>query len=368
MARKKGLVPIRCEIAATAGKLFEMAGLSPEKCSKDQREVLAAFAFGFALTPHEEKFEQLGEVEALGDVSALATGLLLDVFRFSLKEAAELTFPLVDASAPLSTNRAINLVIQRGVTAYGQWQDGRIDLVRKNLKEILETVKTFPRPEHQPEALFSTDPKYSLRETREKLYAKHLGKLWEVNREIVEHKPQVDVYVLDPECDEIPYKMVTGGMSDYPMKVPEGVPFRRTELVLYVKKPKPFYYDLLRHLAHIPHDQEMWYAHGTSMPNGPSDDEARPIFEGSELDCFLFLDSIVEEDENLHEKLVLEGDPVNLLWVIPITSVECRFANRRSKDGDSWMGLREFLDILERKHHPVVLEEMRKSYVRRKLK
>src|SRR5437899_714396 len=131
MARKKDLGPIRREIAATAGKLFEMTGISPEKCSKDQREVLAAFAFGFALTPHVEKF-------------------------------------------------------------------------------------------------------------------KHLGKLWEVNREIVEHKPQVDVYVLDPECDEIPYKMVTGGMSDYPMKVPEGVPFRRTELVLYVKKPKPFYYDLLR--------------------------------------------------------------------------------------------------------------------------
>jgi hypothetical protein len=108
-------------------------------------------------------------------------------------------------------------------------------------------------------------------------------------------------------------------------------------------------------LARIPHDQQGWVAAGTTMNNGQP---PQPLFPGSALDHLLFLPSLIDPDNTLPEQLVLDGDPVGLLWIVPITAAECAFIQQKD--------VNEFLGVLERKQHPFVLAEGRKSYVRRK--
>jgi hypothetical protein len=150
------------------------------------------------------------------------------------------------------------------------------------------------------------------------------------------------------------YTLVTGGMSDAPMRVPKGTPFRRGELLLYVAEPTEQHVNLLRWLAGLPHIQKTtWYGFGTTMTNGRP---PRPIFDDSVLDCFLFLEPVVGRDNTLHEKLEVDDDPVALLWVVPITNAECQYILDRD--------LSDFLNLLDKKEHPFVLDEGRRSYVR----
>src|SRR5262245_53972354 len=200
-----------------------------------------------------------------------------------------------------------------------------------------------------------------LAKARENVYPKFFGSNWTVDREEDPDGPAIDVYVFEPGEDGRGkerdfYTLVTGGMSDKRMRVPKEVEFRRAELVLYVEKPTDEQIGLLRWLARLPLVQEgTWYSPGTTMTNG---NPPRPIFDDSDLCCYLFLEPVVGRDNKLHEKLDVDGDPVALLWVVPITEAECQYILDRSPD--------DFLDLLDRKKHPFVLDEGRRSYVRAK--
>ena len=194
---------------------------------------------------------------------------------------------------------------------------------------------------------------------REEVYEECFGNKWTVNRDSPLQGPAIDVYVFEPGTQENGrdfYTLVTGGMSDYPMRVPDGASFRRAELILYVDQPTEQHVKLLRWLGQLPHVQEdTWYMPGTTMTNGQP---PQPIFDGSELDCFLFSMSVVSPDAAIQENLVLEGDPTITLWVVPITHLECRFILKRTLD--------EFFQVLDKKAHPFVLDERRCSYIRPK--
>jgi len=138
------------------------------------------------------------------------------------------------------------------------------------------------------------------------------------------------------------------------MNPPAGVNCRRAELAIYTRKaPDEKCVALLRWLAHLIHDQQTWLSPGSTMTNGQP---PQPIFPGSVLDCFLFLSSIVQPDNSMPDRLILEGEPVELLWVVPISSAECEFIRNRD--------LNDFLDLLEQNGHPHTLDEKRKSYVK----
>ena len=194
---------------------------------------------------------------------------------------------------------------------------------------------------------------------RERVYPKFFGEEFTIDRDKPAKGPAIDVMTFEPGKDSRGrerdfYTLVTSGMSDGAMRVPKTAPFRRAELVLYVEKPKKQHIALLRYWAQLPHLQETtWYGNGTTMTNGQP---PQPIFKDSVLDCFLFLEPIVGKDNTLHEKLVFEGDPTTMLWVVPITHAECQSILDDSLD--------EFLNLLDRKQHPFILDERRKSYVR----
>lgn len=191
-------------------------------------------------------------------------------------------------------------------------------------------------------------------EAREKVYVELFGSRHTVSHELLPLVPHIDVYIFEPgQRDRDFYTFVTGGMSDQPMSVPAGQLPRRAELILYARDPNREYVGLLRWLARIPHDQGSYYKSGTTMNNGQP---AQPLFAKSKLDHLLFMQSIISPDNTLPELLSLDGDATELLWVLPITAQECGFIHKS--------GIGDFLDVLQEKQHPVVLDPARKSYVR----
>lgn len=189
---------------------------------------------------------------------------------------------------------------------------------------------------------------------REEVYDRFFGKAGTVSHEIVPLIPHLDVYIHPPgHAGRDFYTLVTGGMSDLQMTVPEGYDGPpRAELVLYVREPKEEYISLLRQFARFPHANLTWFGPGHTIHNGTP---PQPLFEDSELNCLAFSESIVRPDQNLHEELTLQGDSVRLLWVIPITSAELQLKLDK--------GFGELLDLFDRVNHPFVLDEKRRSYV-----
>jgi hypothetical protein len=192
---------------------------------------------------------------------------------------------------------------------------------------------------------------------REKAYPAFFGKKWSVRRDAPRAAPPIDVYVFEPGEDDFGnkrdfYTLATSGMSDAAMPVPDGLP-RRAELLLYVQKPADEHVEVLQWLARLPHAQQgTWFGGGTTMTNGQP---PQPIFEGGEANCYLFLFPVVGKDSELHSRLVLDGDPTVALWVVPITHPECQFILDNS--------LKDFLNVLDKKKHPFLLNEKRRSYV-----
>ena len=189
---------------------------------------------------------------------------------------------------------------------------------------------------------------------RERVYEELFGPAQTVNHELIPLVPHVDVFVVEPRPERDFYTLVTAGMSDLPMSSPPelGGDVHRVELVFYADSDRPKYLELLRRLAHFPHDCHTWLHYGHTMPNGTP---PTPIFGSGVLDTFYFMGSIVGQDGTLRDRLQWKGEPVELLWLVPITAAECQLKLERGSDA--------LLDVFDRVDHPFVFEGDRPSYV-----
>jgi hypothetical protein len=193
---------------------------------------------------------------------------------------------------------------------------------------------------------------------RERVYAELFGSEFQVHHELLPLIPHVDVYCFPPQGPRPFFTFITGGMSDLPMQSPPqlGRDARRIELVFYAERANDHeaqqYAELLRSGAHFAHDNQTWLHWGHTMGNGtpPS-----PMLGTKNLDTMLFMSSIVHPDSTLGERLTIEGDPVNLVWCVPITSAESRYKLDR--------GVNALYDVFERVQHPVPFAGDRESYV-----
>jgi len=188
---------------------------------------------------------------------------------------------------------------------------------------------------------------------REQAYDRLFGTCEYVYHETIPLVPHVDVYIYGPSKRPF-YTLVTGGLSDLPMWVPHevGSEGARAELVLYADEPKDEYLELLRRLAHMPHDLKTWfgYWHTVAVTGEPG-----PLFPESQLTSLLLMPSVVTGDHALRDELVLDGDPVNLLWVVPITAAETEYKLARGSDA--------LVDLFDRQRLPFLLDERRQSVV-----
>ena len=189
---------------------------------------------------------------------------------------------------------------------------------------------------------------------RERVYEEMFGTIDEVNHEVIPFVPHIDLYRFAPTEKRPFFTFITGGMSDVAMNAPAelGPAFRRVELVFYASEDKPEYLNLLRDLAHFPHDNQTWLHWGHTMPNGMP---PAPLLGTSHLDCMLFMESILTPDSTLGERLAWRDEPVNLIWVMPITMAECDFKLERGSD--------ELYDLFSTHQHPFIFAGDRASYV-----
>jgi len=192
-------------------------------------------------------------------------------------------------------------------------------------------------------------------EQREAEYIRRFGPYSQVYHELQPIIPHIDVYVHPPHGDRDYTTLITSGMSDNPMPVPPGAGSPRAELVLYVAEATELCVNLLRFLAQLPYKQNIWYSYGSTMTNGQP---LQPIFDGSVLDCYVFIPPIIDSDYEICESAAIADAPLQVLWVVPITSAERQLVMDR--------GIDDFFELLNKHQHPLVVDQSRKCYVNRK--
>jgi hypothetical protein len=109
---------------------------------------------------------------------------------------------------------------------------------------------------------------------------------------------------------------------------------------------------MLRFLAHLPHEHHTQLSYGSLISNG---NPATPIFDKSVLDSYVFMIPNVPSDFQIHETLSIDDDPLQLLWVVPITCAE--------RDYIAEHGMRQFCGLLDQNNHSMLLAPARRCYV-----
>jgi hypothetical protein len=190
---------------------------------------------------------------------------------------------------------------------------------------------------------------------RDTIYQEYFGNQYDVYHEVIPYEPHIDILTFPPGHQNRNYfTMVTSGMSDLNMQVPEDCPDDpvRVELIFYCSVSNAEYKETLRTIAHFPHDYKTWIGPGHTIPNG---DPPQPVWESLHLEYFLFLPALVNPEYKLGEKLIIQEIPVHFLWLVPISSSECEFLWKN--------GLRALLDVFKENNYLPVYDPGRKSFL-----
>jgi hypothetical protein len=201
------------------------------------------------------------------------------------------------------------------------------------------------------------EPTEEYAKQREAVYSELFGEAVNVYHELVPMVPHIDVFTYHRELDgKQTTVLVTGGMSDVRMRLPLGIDSSqaspRAELIFYCDGEAAEYLPVMRSLARFPHDNKTWIYFGHTIPNG---NPPAPFWGSSILDTVLLMPTIVKRDSELPERLQLGGDPVNFLWVVPLSPAECQLKLEK--------GFHAILDLFGRHKHPYVYNPARQSYV-----
>jgi hypothetical protein len=126
---------------------------------------------------------------------------------------------------------------------------------------------------------------------------KYIGPIETVWHELVSDLVHIDLHVVGPTEERPHYTLVTSGMSDRPMTVPEECdesPFAELLLALppgwpldeksWAKERHYWPVRWLKILARLPHAYETWLGFGHTVPNG---DPPEPFAAGTRLCCWL---------------------------------------------------------------------------------
>ncbi|WP_313206361.1 suppressor of fused domain protein [Stenotrophomonas sp.] len=136
---------------------------------------------------------------------------------------------------------------------------------------------------------------------------RHLGPISGVFHEIISDLVHIDVHVV-PANEQFPYlRLVTSGMSDLPMTLPEGAPGSAyMELMVALPADWPISDDafedernywpvrLLKTLARLPHEYDTWLGFGHTIPNGHP---AEPYAPGVGFDGAIVLPPVTAPED-----------------------------------------------------------------------
>jgi hypothetical protein len=149
-------------------------------------------------------------------------------------------------------------------------------------------------------------------------------------------------------------------MSDFAMTGDDGEAVRR-ELIFYASSGGDYAHALVavarfpfEHATFLDHAHSIRYYGALFTPGGTeallSDDPLR-----APLPHVALLTPLLKHHRTLGDDLAIDGVPVELLWVVPITQAELELKNTQGMDA--------LLDVFEAHHHPWLFDGARKSYV-----
>lgn len=214
-----------------------------------------------------------------------------------------------------------------------------------------------PRPMGAPEA-----PVEWVAE-REQFYGRFFGECQHVIHELLPLIPHIDIYVYPPQSKRDFYTLITGGMSDCPMKTPQGVPVEGQRIELYMRVPTletsaplstqhSWEINGLRFLSRFPFEHNTWFGPMHTMPNGqPSE----PIVPGSQLTTMLFMPAAFEAKDFTEGVTYSDGTRASFLWIDFLTDAECEY---KLKHGGN-----AIFDLFDKHKHPRVTNINRQSYI-----
>lgn len=169
----------------------------------------------------------------------------------------------------------------------------------------------------------------------------HLGPVAGVFHERVSDLVRIDVHMVGPGEERPYHTLVTSGMSDLPMTVPEGAEeWRHAELLLSLPASWPLtqeafedernYWPVrwLKVLARMPHEFNTWLGWGHTVPNG---DPARPFAPGTELCCALLVRPLLVPDDFAQLDMP-NGRTVHFHALVPLYREEMEFKLKYGTD------------------------------------
>jgi hypothetical protein len=171
-------------------------------------------------------------------------------------------------------------------------------------------------------------------EAVERHIATHLGEPASVFHELVSTTVHIDVHIVRATPERPWISLVTSGMSDLPMTVPEGAEdWRFAELMIRLPADWPLgeeafkdernYWPVrwLKQLARFPHELESWLSYGHSIPNG---DPPGPIAPGVPF-AGMILSAPWIGGEAFSTLYLGDGTPVRFWSLIPLHPSEIDF-------------------------------------------
>lgn len=216
-----------------------------------------------------------------------------------------------------------------------------------------ERVKPFTEPKHAAKYL----------EEIEQHVEKHVGKIKTVLHEELSDLVHVDVLLI-PATAQRPYQLlVTSGVSELAMAVPEGAETHsRVELMIALPKDWPisaaafsnenYYWPIrwLKKIGRLPHEHDTWIGWGHTIPNGnPIQPIANTKFTGVLLMPSFLL------PEALYKLQTKDGEVIRFYGLIPLYSSELELKLNSS--------LEALEEKLEQHQIDIVLDPNRKNTV-----
>lgn len=183
---------------------------------------------------------------------------------------------------------------------------------------------------------------------REEHYQRHFGLI----REPIMHStddadPHIDIYQFPPSDDRDYWTLITGGMSNLPQTLADGDQ-HYTELLMYVREPRPWMFHALKVLAEFPTRYRTFFHWGHTIDYGKVTDTAPTL-----LSAFILLPPFFEHSD--FDTLERDGDPMHFLWCIPITERERAYA--KDNGGMALANLMETVDF------DIIVNEERESII-----
>jgi hypothetical protein len=170
----------------------------------------------------------------------------------------------------------------------------------------------------------------------------HVGDVAMVFHELVSDLIHLDVHHVLPGDERDFHTLITTGMSDRPMTVPEGAEnFQFAELVMclpsdwpltreaFAKEANYWPIRLLKTLARLPHEYETWLGSGHTIPNGG--EEELPYADNTRFCCAMIVPAIRFGQEFLQLETE-DGRVINFHSVWPLLPDETAFKLKHGYD------------------------------------